>query len=282
MKNYHYGSEEWFENKFSNLEHKGDGWGHNLYSSQKYRMGSCLEILAEFISEDNLNILDVGCAACDFTNLVYSLNKNNNIFASDISKNAVTHNSSKYKEFEHSVQRLPKLDFKDSNFDTIIALEVINYLNLKEREEAMQSVKSKLKSGGHFLFSTVISNNSRYFTEDEAVQLLKNHFQIRKIKYNYSKLWEYLEYIPTGVLMLNTIYTDGKIKEILYLTSNTFLRSLLTNKIFIRFIFPLIKILSKPSFSFLTSDFLVSFVNNISKIFLPKSGKSHVIILAQK
>ena len=106
----------------------------------------------------------------------------------------------------------------------------------------MQSVRAKLKPGGYFLFSTVLSDNSRYFTEDEALLLLQNYFQIKSINHNYSRLWEYLEYFPIGILMLNSIYTNGKIKEILYLTSNTFLRSLLTNKKFIKFIFPLIKL----------------------------------------
>ena len=279
---YNYGTKEWFENKFKDLD-QGDGWGHSFHYSQKYRMRLCLTILGRNMPvQDDYNILDIGCGACDFTHLVHKINTKNKIFATDISENAVSYNSRNFLDFEHSVQKLPVLNLPDSHFDLIMALEVVNYLTKIERVEAMISIKSKLKVSGQFLFSTVISDDPRYFTEVEALDLLKKHFKISEVHYNHSKLWEYFEYNPVGLLNLYSIYSKGKISEILYLTNNLVLRRILTNKRFISFVFPLINILSLPSKSFLKSKLLFSLVNTFSRFIFPNSGKSHIIILANK
>ena len=87
---YTWGTKEWFESKFNNLDNFGDKWGHRWRGSQKFRYDLYIKILKSILpTKEKIKILDIGCALGDFTKRVWQLDPKNEIYGIDISENAI-------------------------------------------------------------------------------------------------------------------------------------------------------------------------------------------------
>lgn len=182
-----WGSTEWNENHFpvEQLDTEGDTWGIRWRGMEKMRHQSYLNIVSgQLKNRDSINILDIGCALCDFTGKVWNLNKSNNIWAMDISETAIAWDTKNFPEFEFQVGASPEIPF-DIDFDLIFFLEIMCYLNSDERIQAIRNIRSKLKPGGKILFSGVLDGGVQHHTTEEVLQLIGSEFTIEKVHFNH-------------------------------------------------------------------------------------------------
>ena len=186
-----WGTKEWFDCQFRDAHTTdGDKWGHRWRASQKYRYKRLLGFIrSEIIKEHEQKILDIGCALGDFTRQIYALNPKNEILGIDISERAVDECRRLHPGMNFQQGAFPNLGLKPESYDGIISLEVIYYLSHNERQKATRKIYNILKSGGWYLFSNCLDDGSRYFTQDGAVELIKNNFSIEKIGYKYDYLY---------------------------------------------------------------------------------------------
>ena len=194
MMKYTWGTKEWFESKFNNLDNFGDKWGHRWRGSQKFRYDLYIKILESILpTEEKIKILDIGCALGDFTKRVWQLDPKNEIYGIDISENAIARVSKEYPNMKFKVESLPKLSFRDNSFDLILCLEVLYYLNAEDRIKSLENIRRVLKPGGYLLFSGVLDGGIRYFAEEEIIELISKYFDIQRIEYNYAKIYTAIE-----------------------------------------------------------------------------------------
>ena len=194
MMKYTWGTKEWFESKFNNLDNFGDKWGHRWRGSQKFRYDLYIKILESILpTEEKIKILDIGCALGDFTKRVWQLDPKNEIYGIDISENAIAKVSKEYPNMKFKVESLPKLSFRDNSFDLILCLEVLYYLNAEDRIKSLENIRRVLKPGGYLLFSGVLDGGIRYFAEEEIIKLISKYFDIERIEYNYAKIYTAIE-----------------------------------------------------------------------------------------
>ena len=281
-----YGTPEWFEMMFAAAEDDFDRWGHQWRASQKFRHRLALFLIQEKLSQPQPeSILDIGCGLGDFTNMVYSINKNNSLFGLDISQNAVTRAQNKYREIEFRCGALPEVDYANKMFNGIVAMECINYLNDHQRKIAVKNIFKRLKPQGWFLFSSPVDDGTRYFSDYQAKKIVEEAgFQIDRHCYNFAKLYNKVE-----KPLIKFIHLSRIIKEVDD-PNNSELLSI--KKRFLRYILqiPLIGFLTRYFIltlvwalrKILESKMLMKFFQRICKIALRDKGRSHILILAIK
>ena len=184
-----WGTKAWFELQFSEAFETGeDFWGHQWKAGEKYRYFISLNLIKDNILKmNNQKILDLGCGLGNFTNMIFQLNKKNKIFGMDISESAIKVAKIEYPSINFSTTTLPTIQ-SNMTFDGIIALESIYYLNHEARRKTFKNISKRLKTGGWFLFSTLLSDDPRYFTEKNAIEMIKESgFKIEKIAYIHDK-----------------------------------------------------------------------------------------------
>lgn len=137
--------------------------------------------------------MDIGCALGDFTKRVWQLDPKNEILGIDISENAIARFSKKYPEMKFKVASLPALPFYENNFDLVLCLEVLYYLNPEERIKSLESIREVLKTKGYLFFSGVLDGGVQYFAEDEIIALISKYFDVERIEYNYSRIYTAVE-----------------------------------------------------------------------------------------
>lgn len=228
-----WGSKEWMELRFASIEvFGGDKWGHGLRRSQQYRTDQTLFLLKpHVINMRGKNVLDVGCALCDFTNKVVALNPKNHYYATDISSSAIDYDRDHFKNIQFKCEALPELSYPDSLFDVISALEVLCYLNERGRKEATANIYRCLKPGGILLFSTVIDNGERYFNQKQIDELFESKFTLLEQKTLYLKQFHMFETFFVALNALNRIYKTKKFSEIEAYVQNPTLCSFLSHKL---------------------------------------------------
>ncbi len=186
---YEYGTREWFEQMFSSADSGYDGWGHQWRASQRYRYMLSVSLIRHLLEKkEPQNILDIGCGLGDFTHIVSTVNPLNKLCGMDISQNAVLGASKKYRQIEFRCETLPDIAYADK-FAGIIALECVYYLKNDDRKKALDNIFAHLTPRGWLLFSSPLDDGKRYFTREQAIELIQNAgFSISSISYNYAKL----------------------------------------------------------------------------------------------
>jgi len=194
-----FGEKLYFEELFSrSLD--DDPWGHNWRACHQYRYQRYLRLISTAHNKQS-KILDIGCALGDFTVQVKELLQPKEIWAIDISEEAIKKAMIKYKQsgIKFKVNSLPHLEeFKDSSFDLVLALEVLYYLGYRERIRAIEGIKRILKKEGLLLISVNIGEPP-YFQIDEFYNLISSFFQIKRVEYIYGKIYSFFE---TKLLLL--------------------------------------------------------------------------------
>lgn len=188
-----WGSRSWFEEQFENTDELGDKWGIRWRASQEIRHEACLNIIQPCIKIGENRVLDIGCAFGEFTKKIQLLNRNNKIYAIDISHNAIREDIKKYKNIKFEQGALPNLNYESDSFDFITCLEVLYYLDDKKRIESLKNIKRILKKQGKFFISVVINSTERYFEEKVILDLMSKYYKILKVDYNYAYLYNKVE-----------------------------------------------------------------------------------------
>lgn len=251
MTNLEYGTKEWFESMFEGIDKRGDKWGHRWRGSQKVRHKQSLKMIKPLLNGES-KILDIGCGLGEFTEKLWQENPDNQVIGIDIVEDAIRNAKKEKPNIVFKLGALPELEFADETLDLVIALEVVYYLSKEDRLKAFEDIYRILKRNGHLLFSTVLDNGERYFSEKEARERISEYFQIVDAQYAYRKpyyrLWE-----------------DKAIGLLSYLSK-------------IKQLFLIRKILH----TLLSFEFPVRISEMIAKIFCGGKCQSHLYILARK
>jgi SAM-dependent methyltransferase len=182
-----WGSWEWNESHFpkDQLETTGDTWGIRWRGMEKMRHSSYLSLIKDDLQQTHpLNVLDIGCALCDFTEKAWKLNPNNKFWCMDMSANAIAWATDRFPMFNFEMGNIPDIPF-DVEFDAVFCLEVLCYLDDDGRKKTIENIHRVLAPSGKLMFSGVLDGGIRHHTEDEVIKLFRHNFEIRRIEYNH-------------------------------------------------------------------------------------------------
>lgn len=187
------GTPGWFEAQFREADGpEGDAWGHRWRGSQRYRHDLSFSMVRPLISRgEKLSILDIGCAAADFTALLQGPGRR--VTAIDISPRAAHIARRQCPAVESAAAALPALPFGPRSFDLVVALEVLYYLSPAERREGVREMHRVLRPGGHLLFSGQIDGNVKYHSREELDEILSPYFRIEATREVHTRLYYSLE-----------------------------------------------------------------------------------------
>jgi 2-polyprenyl-3-methyl-5-hydroxy-6-metoxy-1,4-benzoquinol methylase len=183
---HRYGSPGWFANEYSKVD--DDPWGLGWRASQKVRYARMLSLLGA-IDISPGSILDVGCAAGDFTHLLKAkYGQASSVIGVDFVGDAIQRARTKYPS---TVFRLGSIfdvgrDY-EGQVDLITCLEVLYYLDRKDCPLALSSLKASLRPGGYVVFSSLISKPP-HFSPAELTELVSREFTIVRSETIHLKL----------------------------------------------------------------------------------------------
>jgi len=176
-------SENELKKKFNDFFLEEDPW---------HKLNTCRDKIYKikvlnFLSMYNYkNVLDLGCGEGDFTYLIS--NKVKKIDAVDISSIAIDRAKQKYQNSNITYFNMGALEFCSQTtlkkYDLIFALEMLYYLNDKERIELLELISNLLQDNGILYIGLVVSGKNKYgkyFTYDSACNLLSKYFKIISI-----------------------------------------------------------------------------------------------------
>lgn len=177
----------WHENKFSgDLDDEGDEWGMRWRGMDQWRHRLYLNSIRDILQDDDTHdVLDIGCALCDFTGKAYKLNPANQFFAMDIVEKAIEWSRPKFPQFRFAAGGLPNIPFATHKFSVIMCLQVLCYLSAEGREKAITNFHSRLIGGGHLLCAASLDGGKQHHTEEELTTLLAQNFEIESVVYHH-------------------------------------------------------------------------------------------------
>jgi ubiquinone/menaquinone biosynthesis C-methylase UbiE len=277
--NHAWGSKEWFEYQFSDIENEKteDRWGHQWRGSQKFRYDLYIRMLKTLLpAKKSIKVLDIGCGLGDLTKMVWSLDPKNDITGIDISENAINRISKMnekegLRDLKFRVGSLPSLKFKDHSFNLVLCLEVLYYLNEEDRKISLEEINRIIKPGGYLLLSGGLDGSGRYFVEDVIVRLISKDFNIEMVEYNYAKIYTSVEKRFLSVLNhLKTTKMTMKSQGALNASSVSGISSKKSSQFLIKSIRTVLSWKEPVELSF-----------KLSKLLLGSHGKTQIIILAK-
>ena len=192
MQELTWGSRAWQEAHFpaEQLETTGDTWGIRWRGVEKLRHASYLRLLRDVLRRpEPLRVLDLGCALCDFTKKAAALNPANQFWVTDTAANAIAWVDRHCPDFISSVGTLPDIPF-NVQFDVVLCLEVLCYLDRDGRRESILAIQRRLRPSGVLLFSGVLNAGERYHAETELLRLIGEAFDIEHVAYNHWRLYK--------------------------------------------------------------------------------------------
>jgi SAM-dependent methyltransferase len=283
-----------FETLFDPTSTTGDEMGIRWRGSQKFRLSETLNLLKKNVHTGEINrLLDAGCAAGDFAHMAETAYPGSQITAMDVAENACKMVARDYPHYQVVNDALPNLPRFDEELDLIVAIEVINYLSPAGRNQTMDNVKDALRTGGWFLFSSVLDDGSQYFAPGEAQDLIGRHMSIVDEAYVYNTLYTSLELpLLTCCRRLRRLRSewDSRVEELLNGDGSS---ARISQKRYIAralIQIHLAQVLAKGCvlfaenllYGFLKLVWPVRLAGLLSYSFLRERGRSHVLILARK
>lgn len=243
--------ENFFAKQFRTYYSDGyNGWMINIKSSHKYRFKFAVHEMRKYKNSANRS-LEIACASGDFTVYLLKHYPNiDNLECIDICKEAIEICKKKiqYNNINFEVMGLPELRYDSDSFDMIWCMDVIYYLDTRERFESVREINRILKNDGIALF--MIPYN---FRDCSSIRrCINKYMNVIEERYSFNGLWRDF-----------TVYIEKKYKE-----SNA--KSDLLNQM-----------LSKIYIYFMKSTFLMNIVHFFNMIFL-KNHVSHYVVVAKK
>jgi O-antigen/teichoic acid export membrane protein/SAM-dependent methyltransferase len=196
----HEGTEKFSADFFEKLyENDPEPWNLSSRASQQLRYEDYLALLRA-ITDSKSTVLDIGCSQGQFTAQIAPFV--GAVEAFDVSELAIKRAQEQHaaKNIVYSVGSLPVLSFAKDSFDVVLALEVLYYLNTKERQKALEEIRRTLKKGGHLLISVNIGPEP-YFSLESFQELIGSYFSIDTVQPRYGALERWIE---SNLTMLET------------------------------------------------------------------------------
>ncbi len=268
-----------YSRNYNDIEHR---------VSEIDRLNRTQAILNKVINNNSL-VLDIGCGTANFTIRLVDICKK--IVAMDFSEYVINSNRERYKNFKDKIEfnwgRLPELEYESDQFNIILALEVLYYLEQNEQVKAIREIYRCLKNGGHLVISTVVDKKLRHsFTIDEIRNLLEPNFDIVLIEYIYRFLFRGLEqFLDMFDKLYNASMSQSFRHDILEKVDDVALKKILAFVTLSKklghiycVLFKLSRLLkNKISYSWR----FMNFCDKLTKIFLGEKGITRAIILAK-
>lgn len=177
-----------FADKFNTYYCDGyNGWMMNVKSSHTYRFHWAISNMKKN-RKHILNSLEIACASGDFTQrILKSFPSIKSLKCVDICEQAVEICGKRIKNNKATfeVKSLPKMDYESKSFDAIWCMDVIYYLDIKERIESVKEINRLLEPNGIALFM-IPYNLADYSSIRRCV---KKYMEIVDEQYNYNGLW---------------------------------------------------------------------------------------------
>jgi len=104
-------------------------------------------------AKDKKNILDIGFGSGIIEDLIYKDQIKANIFGIDIARQSVRIAQKKMPNADFCVGSILKLPYKNSQFDCVLALEILEHIQPHNTFKALFEVNRVLKKGGCFIVS---------------------------------------------------------------------------------------------------------------------------------
>lgn len=186
MRTEQWGSRAWQQAHFpaEQLDGDGDTWGMRWRGVEKLRHASYIRLVGTALEQPRpLDVLDIGCALCDFTRKAWALNPANRFWVMDTAENAISWVRQRFPAFHSAVATLPEIPF-DVQFDVVFCLEVLCYLGLEDRRETIRRIHARMKPCGLLAFSGVLDGGRRYHSEAEALGMIGESFEVERVTYN--------------------------------------------------------------------------------------------------
>lgn len=282
-----------FERMFppDKLDKCGDVWGHRWRGSQKLRLANYLKMLENILDpKERLIVLDIGCGQSDWLLKMRQSYNNFEYHGTDISENAIHWNKIKHPSIHYRQETLPDVGFPPEKFDLISALEVVIYLERPQQILALQNMARALKPGGYLLVSGPLDGGVRYFAEEWIVNEVAKLLSIKRIEYNYTRIYTWLERYPLRVISImqtleNVIFIPDLEFNIWAASKKEYVMGTL---LLIRL--PFIRDMAKITFISLISllqrilgwEWLPRLCFGLAKRAMGDNGKSRIILLACK
>jgi SAM-dependent methyltransferase len=215
-----WGQQAWSESHFpiGQLDTLGDTWGFRWRGMEKWRHARTLRVLKPLLrGTRRKEVLEIGCALCDFTERAWRLNPENRFCGMDTVAAAIGWASKRFPQFELRVGSIPAISF-ERKFDVILCMEVLCYLGPDGRRETIQNIFDSLSPGGVLVFSGVLDDGVRYHTAEEVLGLIGERLGVSQVVYNHWSLYRRRVENP-----LDSVYSRlSRIREKLELSPDDF------------------------------------------------------------
>jgi SAM-dependent methyltransferase len=189
-----WGQPAWTEAHFpvGQLDTLGDTWGFRWRGMEKWRHGRTLDLLKPLLrGTGRQEVLEIGCALCDFTVRAWRLNPENHFCGVDPVAAAIDWAGKRFPQFELRIGSAPGIPFS-RKFDLILCMQVLCYLPPAGRRESIHNIWNSLKPGGTMVFSGVLDGGVRYHTTEEVLGMIGEKLEIRRVAYSHWSLYQWL------------------------------------------------------------------------------------------
>ena len=195
---YDYGSLEWFEKEYNKVN--DDPWGLSWRPSQMVRYARILSLL-DHIEFHPMNILDIGCATGDYTNLLNNkYGATCSVVGVDFIEDAIKRARKKYPQLQFRVGSVFDVGGDYSRqMDLVTCLELLYYIDKNKQVNALASIKESLRAGGYVMFSSFISKPP-YFSLCELCELVSTNFTVVETKTIHVKFISIIERVMMKIL----------------------------------------------------------------------------------
>jgi len=191
-------NKEDFENKFQDHD---DYWGTSFKAAQKHRIEMDMCFLNEIAPpyDSGETILEIGCGRGDTTEALKKARYDSYVTAVDISETAIDICRKRFSDssINFVCEKLPNLNLPGQTFDIVLCLSVFSYFDTELKEASLKEMMRLAKPNGWLFIETNIGNSPEIIKEMQDIVL--RYFTCPVIKFNYAKLYSYLDRILSAI-----------------------------------------------------------------------------------
>lgn len=259
-----------FDRYFVNLDTLGDHWGHRWRGTQRLRHGYCLRQIVQAVPRNQVNtLIDVGCAAGDFTDVVNRAYEPRKVIVTDTSSLAIRFVEEQYPSFDAKQCALPEVPALEDKADLVLAMEVLCYLSKVEAGDSLRSLSEAMRDGAWLACSNKENCGSQYLSTPELREEIQQHFEIVATATIFHR-W-YAETIEKWLLSRYQAYrarrtAAAKGKRLRFHTVRL----------------PILSFQEKGAFFFLTLQFPIVLFSRLTSALHRRSAASHTVFIARK
>ena len=171
-----YGTLKWFEQQYG--RDPSDPWGLTWRPSQRLRYQRVLDAV-QALDEPLPRIMDVGCATGEFTHLISRhVRSATQVLGVDFVSTAIERARRRFPDVRFTTESVFSLGARyQGQFDLVFCLEVLYYIEARERAAAIRSLHDAVREGGYVVFSSFVGP-SPHFAPNEFLSLVATEFEV--------------------------------------------------------------------------------------------------------